>query len=372
MAVRTQSRTTTAAILGALQRLAIALLFAAIVVVSLAWLSGAFERKTPSHAAAPALRPYSGATAVVRRLLVPALESSVGTIRAVQETAISPEVLGRITQIDVRAGQAVRQGDVLVRLDDEDFRARLRQAEAALEAARSMRDQASAEFERVAALYQSSNASEIEYQRAETTFRAAEAEVRRADQARLSAEKNLSYTVIRAPFDAVVIDRRAEVGDTVSPERVLLTLYDPKRMQLVAAVRESLIQRLAVGQTLDITIDALNKTCSGQVTEIVPESDVTSRTFLVKVSGPCPPEIHSGMFGRLLIPLDDEEWLVVPRRAVQRVGQLDLVGVVAEDGGVRRRAVRLGRDRGEDVEVLAGLREGERVALSAAGADGGP
>jgi len=109
-------------------------------------------------------------------------------------------------------------------------------------------------------------------------------------------------------------------------------------MQLVASVRESLIDRVRTEQVLPVYIDALRRECHGVVTEIVPESDVASRSFLVKVSGPCPPDLHSGMFGRLLIPMDPERWIVIPQAAIRRVGQIEVVDV-ADSGsaGLRRR-----------------------------------
>ena len=102
----------------------------------------------------------------------------------------------------------------------------------------------------------------------------------------------------------------------------------------------------------------------------MPEADAESRTFAVKVTGPCPPGVYAGMFGRLTIPLDAMEVLVVPADAVRRVGQLDIVDVAAE-GTLSRRAVRLGRRIEGRVEVLSGLREGERVAVPATAAPAG-
>ena len=114
----------------------------------------------------------------------------------------------------------------------------------------------------------------------------------------------------------------------------------------------------------------------------MPEAQSASRTFQVKVTGPCPPGIYSGMFGRILIPLDKEKALVIPRRAVREVGQLELVEVAANNQ-TNRRAIRTGRALSEDevkmfpdrlvqgepyVIVLSGLGEGERVVLPEAGA----
>ena len=99
-------------------------------------------------------------------------------------------------------------------------------------------------------------------------------------------------------------------------------------MQLVASVRESIAHRLQEGEKIGVQVERLNKVCSGTVSEIVPEAQSASRSFQVKVTGPCPAGIYTGMFGRILIPLDEEEVLVIPARAVQNVGQLQLVNVV--------------------------------------------
>jgi RND family efflux transporter MFP subunit len=174
----------------------------------------------------------------------------------------------------------------------------------------------------------------------------------------------LDWATIRAPMDGTLVDKKVDAGDTVTPGQVLATLFDPKRMQLVAAVRESLAHRLRVGQTISVQVEGLSKRCEGTVSEIVPQAQIASRSFQVKVTGPCPPGIYSGTFGRIHIPLQDEEVLVVPKNAVRLVGQLELVDVV-ENQRLNRRAVRIGRELDANVEVLSGLRQGERVAVSA-------
>ena len=97
----------------------------------------------------------------------------------------------------------------------------------------------------------------------------------------------------------------------------------------------------------------------------MPEAQSASRTFQVKVTGPCPAGIYTGMFGRILIPLQEEVVLLIPRRAVRNVGQLELVEV-AENGRPARRAIRTGRMFDDNVEVLSGLSKGEQVVVTAA------
>jgi RND family efflux transporter MFP subunit len=356
----------------AITKLAIGLAFMVVVVVLLLALAGRFHRKIEAASRAPARNAERTASAdttlvPVAVLRTPIVESSVGTIRAVHEAAVAAKLMAKVLEVDVQAGQEVHAGQVLIRLDDEDLRAQLKQADAVVAAAQANRDQAQTEYDRIKHLYDQATASQTELDQADTALKAATAELDRATQARAQAETVLEYATIRSPIDGKVIDKRVEVGDTARPGEVLLTLFDPTRMQLIASVRESLTQRLQVGQMIGVQIDALNKTCEGRVSEIVPEAESASRTFAVKVTGPCPPGVYSGMFGRVLIPLDEEEVLVIPRAAVRRVGQLDIVDV-AESGGasgatLRRRVVQLGRDFDDQVQVLSGLRVGEMVAL---------
>lgn len=351
-----------------LRGIGIAATFTAAVVLMLLWLAGTFHPKVRGDGQAPGARSEDGRAlgdanlAPVQRIRVPRVETAVGTIRGVHEVSVAAKLLARVVELNAAAGQRVQTGDVLARLDDAEWSARLQQAQAGADAARAARDQAKIEFDRVRRLHEQQAAAAIELERAQTTFKAAEAELQRALQTEREARASLEHATIRAPIDGVVIDKRVESGDTVNPGQVLLTLYDPGRMQLVASVRESLTRRLEVGGTIGVTIDALDLKCQGLVSEIVPEAEAQSRSFLVKVTGPCPPGVYSGMFGRLLIPLDEEEVLVAPRAAVRRVGQLEIVDV-AEGPWRRRRAVQLGRDFGDNVEVLSGLREGERLVL---------
>jgi RND family efflux transporter MFP subunit len=184
----------------------------------------------------------------------------------------------------------------------------------------------------------------------------------RAQQGAREAKVLLDFATIRAPMGGIVVDKRVEEGDTVTPGKVLLTLYDPSRMQMVVTVRESLARRLSVGQKIPGRLEALNHDCQATIAEIVPEAQAASRSFTVKVTGPCPPDVYTGMFGRIFIPLENEEIVVVPASAVLRVGQLQMVEVIDAER-VLRRSIQLGRRLEDDYEVLAGLRPGESVLV---------
>lgn len=334
------------------------------VVAMLFFLSGFFHQKVPPGESAGERRLPAGARVVpVRLLRQPRFETAVGEIRPVHESSVASRVLARVAEVTVRAGQAVNEGDLLVRLDDADLQARKKQAESQRDAATALLQQAGSDFERATRLLASSAISRAEYDAANAGIRTAEAELQRAVQAVTEAGVQLEFTSIRAPFTGVVIEKQVEPGDTAVPGKALLTLYDPVHMQLVANVRESLALRLKVGQKLVSRLESMDYQCEATVSEVVPQADAASRSFAVKVTGPCPPGVYSGMFGRLYLPLDEEELLVVPAAAIQRVGQLTLVEVT--DGSlVRRRYVRTGRELGEETEILSGLQAGEQVVVS--------
>lgn len=342
---------------------ALLLAFSAAVVVLMLWLAGKFEPKVPmSGAAKPVSVETQGSTVVVQPRSDMRYETAVGSIRAVHETSVGSRLLARVVEVNVKAGQKVKSGDVLIRLDDTDLKARLQQTKASLQSAVAAREQAAADEKRQAQLMEVRATTEQAHETAQTAVRAAEAAVAQAEETVKEVEATLDWATIRAPMDSVVIDKKVDVGDTVVPGHILVTLFDPKRMQLVASVRESLAHKLQVGQEIGVRVDGLGKRCEGTISEIVPEAQSSSRTFQVKVTGPCPPGIYAGMFGRIYIPLGEEHVLVVPRKAVRNVGQLELVEVVENDG-LTRRAIRTGRVFGNDVEVLSGLEPGERVVV---------
>jgi RND family efflux transporter MFP subunit len=302
-------------------------------------LAGVFKAKVPTEDQGQPLAEIKDLPlAEVRLVRRPRFETAVGTVRAVHEVGVGSKLLARVLEVRIKAGQVVSRDEVLVRLDDSDLQTRFKQAEAALAGARAAADRAEVDYARANRLLATRAISQEEFDKAGATRKTTQAELERAQQAVREAQVLLDYATLRAPIGGIVIDKRVEAGDTVMPGQVLLTLYDPSRMQLVTSVRESLALRLSVGQKVPARLEALNHACEATVSEIVPEAQTASRSFTVKVTGPCPPGVYSGMFGRIFIPLEDEQIVVVPAAAVSRVGQLELVEVAEEEVMHRRSA----------------------------------
>ncbi|MFO0902297.1 MAG: efflux RND transporter periplasmic adaptor subunit [Pirellulales bacterium] len=325
-------------------------------------LAGVFHTKVPDQRATQSRAGTSGPTAEVKLVSIPRVETAVGTIRAVHEASVASKLLARVLDVKVKAGQTVQQGDVLVQLDDADLQARVKQMESTLAAAQANLDRARSDQDRAQKLFEKSAISRAEFDQAVAGLKTSQAELVRSQQALEEARVMLDHATVRAPLSGVVIDKRVEPGDTAAPGQVLVSLYEPDRMQMVTTVRESLALRLNPGDEVPARLDSLGHECLATVSEVVPQAESASRSFTVKVTGPCPPGAYSGMFGRISIPLGEQQVLLVPAQAVLHVGQLELVDVVDGDA-VRRRAIRTGKPHDDAFEVLSGLRAGDRVVL---------
>jgi RND family efflux transporter MFP subunit len=329
----------------------------------LAYLAGVFRDKVSAERVMTSGDGVVGTVVEVDTITRESLETAVGSIRPVHETSIATRLLSRVVEVKVTAGQSVRKGDVLVRLDDADLKSRLLQSEAAVQSAMSQAERAKADFDRANELLKRNSVSQAEFDQARAAMLTANSDLERLQQERREAEIILGFSVISAPMDGMVIDKKVDVGDTVSPGSVLLTLYDPLRMQMIVNVRESLARVLTVGQMVQARLESLNQECVATISEIVPESQAASRSFLVKVVGPCPPGAYSGMFGRVWLPVGEETILAIPQSSVVRVGQLTMVSQVFGDQ-VQRRTVLLGREVEDGkIEVLAGLIKGDKIVI---------
>lgn len=330
------------------------------IVVLLIWLAGGFREKIQPGPAQVGMQPLGGApTVAVGLVSVPLVEDAVGTVRAAHETEVGAKIMARVLAVHVHAGQHVEQGHVLLELARDEFAARVSQARSGVAAAQAARDQAQTNYDRILRLQAENAASELEFTTASNELNAAKARDEQAQGVLREAETMLGYATIDSPLTGVVIDKVVDVGDMVRPGQTVVRLYD--QLQLVATVRESLATRLQVGQQLPVTLEALDLRCAGAISEIVPEADVHSRAFQVKVTGPCPAGVIPGMFGRLHIPLGERQELRIPRSAVRRAGQIPYVYRVVGEDRVERAFIQIASEHDDQVAVASGLSAGDRI-----------
>jgi RND family efflux transporter MFP subunit len=301
----------------------------------------------------PAAVPAPGPAVRVRVAAVAAAEvrhhtEATGTVRPVRRAVLAPQVAGTITELPAALGQAVRAGEVLVRLSSADAQARLARAEVQLKVAR--RDLAR---EKDLLVRSASTAEAV--RNLEDRVTGCETMVR-------EAEAQLGYTTLRAAFDGVVARRLVHPGDLASPGQPLLEIEGTADLELEASVPESAAAALVAGAKFDVS--AGGQTFPATLREVSSTADAATRTIGVKLAVPAGAPVRSGQFVRVLIPGDTRPAVLVPAAAVALLGQMERVFVVPESGPVQLRLVRTGARRGAHVEVLAGLAARERVVLA--------
>lgn len=358
--------TTSHRIFPAVKSLLTALVAIAGLALFLAWMGGFFHEKvSPGHI--PIERTSAAGRSVVtaESSLGSDTVSVVGTIQPRRKSDIASRLLTTILEIHPRPGDRVKTNDPLVTLDNRELLAQQREAMAALTAAEADLVTRKADFERIKSLRATGSVSAEEFGRIEGAYRVAESQVVRAKETISRLEVQISYTKIVATSDGIITDRLAEPGDLAQPGQPLLRQYDPSDLELHANVPESLATGLALQQTLPVRIDAINATLTTKVQEIVPQAQEASRSVLVKFALPTSTtsSLLPGMFGRVTITVGQMKRIWLPVEAIQTIGQLDLIEIVLPDNTLSRRFVRVGRHSEGRAEILAGIREGERVAL---------
>jgi RND family efflux transporter MFP subunit len=331
------------------------------------WLSGYFQTKVqPSWTDRTKLSDPDAETDEVHEVVKPVLEEVVGTLRAANRTVVSAKILATIAEIPVVAGQEVRAGDVLIRLDAQEYSRRLEQARESLLAAIATEELAVRDFSRIEQLVSQNAVSRSEYDSVASRLGVAQAERRRSEQMVAESEVLLSYQTILAPKDGRIVDRYAEPGDMAQPGITLLSMYDAASLRLETPVMEQLAARLKVGDQLVARLEVLDREVTATVREIVPQADAASRSFLVKSAIRYSPELYEGMFGRLIIPGGERRHLCLNSDAIVRIGQLEYVDVLLPNDHVERRLIRTGElGMPGRQEVLSGVEAGDRVLLRA-------
>lgn len=325
-------------------------------------------------------------TATISRGTITEEVSGSGKIYPVKEVNISANVAGEIIDLAVEEGDRVKEGQVLVRLDQERYKAALNQAESALQSAQAAWQLTKLDYERAKELFEKKLISEAEYQRARAQLEQAESQVRQAQAGVDEAKDALSKTVIRAPMDGVVIEKRKEKGEIALGSQfqadVILVIGDLNDIEARVEVNENDIPRVKIGNTAKVTVDAWpDSVFPGEVTRISyspvikgagTQDEVTNYKVYIQLKKSLP-YFRRGMSCTADIQTRTKtDVLRVPIQAVtvrnvklENEGKTEekpaeVVFVVNGDR-VKQIPVKLGISDAEYYEVLEGLKEGDEV-----------
>lgn len=317
------------------------------------------------------------------------LLNASGYVVAQRKAAVASKITGRLVSIFVEEGNRIKKGDVIAQLESDDTAAAKDQASANLRVAAANLEQAKAERADAAVNYYRSkellakgfiakleyDAAEARNSKAEAAVSAAEASVRAASAALREAEVTLEYARIRAPFDAVVLTKDADVGDIITPlgaaanaKAAVVSIADMNSLQVEVDVSESNIGQVAAKQPCEIQLDALpDSRFRGEVHMIVPTADRTKATILVKVKFiDSDPRILPEMSAKVaFLERQMNEDDLRPRTAVNDDSLLTRNGRSAvfliRDGELFETPVTIGEKIGDMVEVRSGVKAGDRI-----------
>ncbi|HET7096882.1 MAG TPA: efflux RND transporter periplasmic adaptor subunit [Casimicrobiaceae bacterium] len=331
--------------------------------------ANALQWEQHTDRAAPAFAQSSesslpASSAIAEYKDVSRIAAAEGVVEAVRQSTLAAQVVGRIVALNVRAGDAVRAGQVLVQIDPRSAA----QAEAASQSqvreARANLANARAKYERSRQLFAQKFISQAAFDQAETEYVAAQEQTSAAVANAGQAATSKTYTTITAPYAGVVASTEVEVGDMATPGKALLTLFDPRELRVTATLPQAVLAQARLDAPVTVEIPTLSRTLLSRGAIVVPIADTRAHTTRVRLALPESAGLLPGQYARAQFVTGRTHALAIPVSAVLRRSEVTAVYVLDLTGAARLRQVRLGEPAGDGlVEVLAGLEAGERVSL---------
>jgi RND family efflux transporter MFP subunit len=315
-----------------------------------------------------------------------------GYVVAQRKAAVSSKITGKLVYLAVEEGSRVKEGDIIAHLENDDMLASRDRSVSGVKSAQHNLEQASADLDEATLSYQRSQELVLRGYIARSEFDLAEARYKRLHAAVASSKSavsaaraslkeidvNLDYAVLRAPFDAVVLTKNADVGDIITPlgaaanaKAAVVNLADMHSLQVEVDVAESNIEKVYSGQPCEITLDAIsNERFPGSVHMIVPTADRTKASILVKIAfnqlhAKILPEMSAkAAFLQREIQIDEmRPMVVVPVTAVLNRNQQSTAYKISDDRAIRIQ-VTIGRTMNDILEILSGLNIGDKIINS--------
>ena len=314
-------------------------------------------------AAAAAAEPLRTAPVEMRDMDLTYTAEAV--VEAVRQSTVSAQIAGRIVDLRFDVGDYVKKGQVIARIDERAVTqaeaasvAQVREAQAALANAR-------AQYERSKQLLAQKFISQAALDKAQSDYRAAQARVGALLAGAGAAATERSFATIVAPYSGMVSARYVELGEMATLGKPLFTGFDPSTLRVVATVPQAQVAAIQAGARARVEIPSSGKWIDVRNIVVVPSADPRTHTTRIRLELPEDVRgVYPGVYARAHFVTGSALKLLVPRSAVVHRSEVTGVYVVDDKGEPRLRQVRLGEASDENaIEVLAGVRLGERVAL---------
>ena len=287
-----------------------------------------------------------------------------GVVEAVRQATVSAQATGRVASLLVKVGDKVRAGQVLATIDDRDTQTGVARSQAQVAQAEAELANAQANVQRTRDLRKQGFVSQAALDVAESQYKAAQAGRAGAGAGAQQARLAQSFTQVTAPFDGYVMETLAQAGDLAVPGKPVAVVYAPQPLRVVVQVPASMGGQARSAKRIELQAgDAWVQPAAQQG---VTAADPVSQTLTWKMDVPAAAaaQMLPGQQTRVRFVGGEAQRMVVPQAAVLRRGELTGV-YVAGDKGFVLKAVRLGVQHGDRIEVLAGLKAGDAVAVNA-------
>lgn len=290
-----------------------------------------------------------------------------GVVEATRQSTVSAQISGRVKAIFFDVGDRVSKGQVILKIDEREAnqalagsKAQLSQAEAALQNARL-------NYERSKQLFEQKFISRAALDKAKSDYDVARAQAAASEAGAEQSALAQSYTSVIAPYAGVVAARMVELGEMVTVGKPLMTGFDPSQLRVIANVPQDKLKEIGSRPSVTVEIPSLSRWIKAASVTVQPSADIRTHSTQVRVELPSnQANVYPGMFVRTHFVVGKEKKMLVPNSAVVHRSEVVAVYVVDEKNMPHLRQVRLGETNEQnEIEVLAGLNVGERVARDA-------
>jgi RND family efflux transporter MFP subunit len=300
--------------------------------------------------------------------------SASGKIEAENSAELSTRMMGYVTKVYVQIGQKVRAGQTLVSINNSDLQAKKAQADANILQATAGYNSAKKDYDRFTNLFKQQSASQKEVDDITARYEMAKAGLEGAKQMRNEVMAQFNYSNITAPFSGVVTNTFVKEGDMANPGMPLVSVEGASKLQVTAMVSENDINAIKKGMPVKVLVKSSNKDLTGKVSEVSLSAKNTGGQYLVKIDlDKTDSSILSGMFVNVQFPIENKtsttasDMVLVPESALIKKGQLTGIYTIGNENVAILRWLRIGKNFGDQVEVLSGLAADEKYIVSAEG-----
>jgi RND family efflux transporter MFP subunit len=297
-----------------------------------------------------------------------------GKIEAENSANISTRIMGYVTQVNVKVGQKVSAGQLLVSINNSDLQAKKAQVDASVLQANAAYNNARKDYDRFVALFAQQSASQKELDDMTSRYEMAKAALEGARQMRNEVQAQFSYANITAPFTGVVTNTFVKEGDMANPGMPLVSVEGASQLQVTAMVSETDITKIKSGMAAKVLVKSTGESLVGKVSEVSLSARNTGGQYLVKVNlEKTPGTVLSGMFVNVQFPVANTKTttglanVMVPKSALVSKGQLTGIYTIGSGNTTILRWLRIGKTAGDEVEVLSGLAANEPYIVWAEG-----